>query len=273
MRSLNTSLPGGSGTSSRSHVSDPPEQLLTAFKAAALSVTNLYKSAAADERRARSEGYQDALDDLLTFLDKAAIGLGDGEGWRVRRWATERLHGRESALHDSDDETDKTERASSPIIQRSQSSTRISTTPVPPRTESPGRAQPQPASVAVMSNIDEASVNLMPQSTFTFRSTHNYPEDAEMILSDLDISDNVRTTSHDAPVSFNASSTPGIALPRQTRSRHSNSNPRISQRSPSSLGRGVGQKRRIDFDDFFEIDNTRHGKDGFGGGGKRGRFA
>ena len=72
MRSLNTSLPGTSP--SKQHGSEPPEQLLQAFKAAALSVTKLYKTAALDQTRARSEGYQDALDDLLSFLDKEDIG-------------------------------------------------------------------------------------------------------------------------------------------------------------------------------------------------------
>ena len=54
MRSLNTSLPGATSTTAAPTTvkhQDPPEQLLTAFKAAALSVTNLYKSAAADQGR------------------------------------------------------------------------------------------------------------------------------------------------------------------------------------------------------------------------------
>ncbi len=68
----------------------PPEQLLQAFKTAALSVTNLYKSAVTDQNNSRAAGYQDALDDLLRFLDSENLGLQDGEGWRVRQWATER---------------------------------------------------------------------------------------------------------------------------------------------------------------------------------------
>ena len=77
MRSLNTSLPR---TSPRRN-QQPPEELLSAFKAAALSVTNLYKNAASEQARSRAAGYQDALDDLLSFLDKENLGLGDGEGW------------------------------------------------------------------------------------------------------------------------------------------------------------------------------------------------
>ena len=71
----------------------PPEQLLQAFKSAALSVTNLYKSAVQDQNNSRAAGYQDALDDLLRFLDSENLGLQDGEGWRVRQWVTERYVG------------------------------------------------------------------------------------------------------------------------------------------------------------------------------------
>lgn len=87
MRSLNTSLP----SSKRQRSSHPQTGLHQAFKAAAFSVTQLYKAAAADEDAARSAGYQDALEELLGFLDDNSLGLGDGEGWRVRQWATERL--------------------------------------------------------------------------------------------------------------------------------------------------------------------------------------
>src|SRR5450432_3759901 len=110
MRSLNTSLPGASP--SKQQMPEPPEQLLSAFKAAALSVTKLYKTAAVDLARARSEGYQDALDELLAFLDKEDIGLTDGEGWRIRRWATERLD------VESEDEPGQPERGSSPVLER-----------------------------------------------------------------------------------------------------------------------------------------------------------
>jgi hypothetical protein len=269
MRSLNTSLPRATPSKPQA---DPPEQLLTAFKAAALSVTNLYKSAAADQGRARSEGYQDALDELLAFLDKEDIGLSDGEGWRVRRWATERLDGRDSVsqnMESDDDVSEKTERGSSPILQRSQSVTRVSPGANSRRTVSPVRAEPQVLPTLPVSSAEEAPVNILPpQSTFTFRSLQAYPQDADVILSDLESSDSTRTQSHDGSVSSN---TPGITITRPSRARHSNPS-RISTRTPSTIGRGAGQKRKINFGDFFDIGNLGH-KDGGGGGGKRGRFA
>ncbi|PVH85368.1 hypothetical protein DL98DRAFT_409449 [Cadophora sp. DSE1049] len=281
MRSLNTSLPGATptaaGASTTTKHQDPPEQLLTAFKAAALSVTNLYKSAAADQGRARAEGYQDALDELLTFLDKEDIGLSDGEGWRVRRWATERLDGRDSMTTnmESDDEaSDKAERGSSPIIQRSQSSSRIPTTSNPIRAVSPVRTESAPPPTIISTCVDSAPNSIPPQATFTFRSTHPYPQDADLILSDLDISDSTRAPNHDGSVTSHTSNaaSSGLGVARPPRTRHNN-HTRVSTRPNSTIGRGAGQKRKINFGEFFDIGNLGQGRDGFGGGGKRGRFA
>ena len=73
MRSLNKSLP---------KTRRQPD-VHQSFRTAALNVTNLYKSALADLDRARTDGYQEALDDLLAFLDKENMGLGDGAaGWK-----------------------------------------------------------------------------------------------------------------------------------------------------------------------------------------------
>ncbi len=267
MRSLNTSLPRTSSPP-KQQTNSPPEQLLTAFKAAALSVTNLYKSAAADQGRARAEGYQDALDELLGFLDKEDIGLSDGEGWRIRRWATERLDGRDSTSQnmESDDEvTDKRERASSPVLQRSQSATRIplvvpslrAVSPAPARTES------APPPTIPTTPIVEATQVVPPQTNFTFRSAYPYPQDADIILSDLESSENTRTSTHDVsnPTSTNTG----------RRTRHNNYSARVNTRPVTTIGRGAGQKRKINFGEFFDIGNLG-GKDGSGGGGKRGRF-
>ncbi|KAF7905416.1 uncharacterized protein EAF01_005937 [Botrytis porri] len=275
MRSLNTSLPGGKSPSKQLN-SEPPQQVLIAqFKAAALSVTNLYKTAAADQGRARAEGYQDALDELLSFLDKEDIGLSDGEGWRIRRWATERLDGRDTASHnDSDDEVlEKGDRGSSPVIQRSQSSSHISaSTSKPTRTASPMSAEtaPPPAAV-VLPDPEPPTITALPQGTFTFRSSQQYPQDPDILLSDLDLSDKNRPQPHD---NFGNQSA-GISLtrPSRTNARHSNHSSRLNSRSSTTqINRGAGQKRKINFGDFFDLGNLGHGDDSFGGGGKRGRF-
>ena len=268
MRSLNTSLPGGSPSK---QVNEPPEQILSAFKAAALSVTKLYQTAAADQGRARSEGYQDALDDLLAFLDKEDLGLSDGEGWKIRRWAAERVDGRETQSMESEDETaEKTDGISSPDIHRSTSATRLSAT----RTASPAPAR-EPAVPPALTNTPPASDSANPrppQGAFTFQSAQQYPADSDMNLPVLsnDPSENPREGSHTSNPS-----TITITRPR-TNQRHASHSARQSARTAASLGRGAGQKRKItigDVTEFFDFSNFGNGKDNFpGGGGKRGRF-
>jgi hypothetical protein len=272
MRSLNTSLPGTSPP--KQYSGEPPEQLLQSFKAAALSVTKLYKTAAADLGRARAEGYQDALDELLAYLDKEDIGLSDGEGWKIRRWATERLDGRDSVSQnmESDDESgDKLDRASSPEIHRSQSTTRLSPAAAAVRTSSPARTESQPPPTIITPN--EATVLTPPQGVFTFRSPQQYPQDADITLSDLGLSEGTRTQTHDGQQSPHTSGAPiTITRPSRTNARHANHSTRINSRSSTSISRASGHKRKINFAELFDISNSGHCKDAFGGGGKRGRF-
>ncbi|RKF74862.1 hypothetical protein GcM1_237074 [Golovinomyces cichoracearum] len=270
MRSLNTSLPGTTPIKQP----DPPEQLLAAFKAAALSVTNLYKSAASNQGEARLEGYQNAIDELLNFLDKENIGLNDGEGWRIRRWATERLDGRDMTSHntESDDEADKTDRGSSPVCPRANNLTRIS----PPasnnrRILSPIRRDPTPPSI-VSANEENITTIPTPLTAFTFQASYPYPQDADIVLADLE-SEGSRTSNTDSSILPHASlQASGITLPRLPRAR-SNHPARHGSKAAGSLGKGVGQKRKINYGDFFDIGNGGYGRDNLGGGGKRGRFA
>lgn len=277
MRSLNTSLPT---SSPKARSAQPPEQLLQAFKTAALSVTNLYKTAASDQARARQAGYQDALDDLLAFLDKQNLGLGDGEGWRVRKWATERLDGSPPAHNgsDTDDERgeiEKRARSSSPVIQRKSSRdlhlNRQATRSVSPvRTES---APPAPPTTVQQ----QSSVFPRPEA-FTFRSLHPYPQDVDMQLPDPAIS-NTATQPEIQPqlqINTTTSSVRVDVVPRGSRTphRHGHSSRHNTRSSTSTrnLGSGAGSKRRIPFGDFFDLGSLGDGKDGSGGGGKRGRF-
>lgn len=270
MRTLDTSLPGASPSKAQS--AENPEQLLNAFKAAALSVTKLYKTAAADQGRARAEGYQDALDDLLAFLDKEDIGLSDGEGWRIRGWATERLDGRDTVPESDDDSAEKADGTASPEFTRSHSATRLSPSAGASRAMQPARADSQPPPTIVTPiNTPTASdpSNMMPpQGIFTFRSSHVYPQDADITLSDLDLSDGTRAQNHDTSVTSHASGPPiTISRPNRTNSRQSG---RLNSRVTNPLSR-PGQKRKINMADFFDISNSGQ-KDGSGGGGKRGRF-
>lgn len=274
MRSLDTSLPGTSP--SKAQAAEPAEDLLNAFKAAALSVTKLYKTAADDKGRARAEGYQDALDELLAFLDKEDIGLSDGEGWRIRAWATERLDGRDTVsqhMESEDESVEKMDRSLSPEIHRSQSATRLSSTNGEQRTASPTRTAsqaPPSLSTSTSTPTPSESTAIPPQGVFTFRSSHTYPQDPDITLSNLDLSDGTRTQ-NDGSVTSHAPNPPITVTRPRTNTRHNTHLARLNARS-SNPSRGSEKKRKINMADFFDISNSGFGKDGFGGGGKRGRF-
>ncbi|KAL6721379.1 hypothetical protein ACLMJK_000482 [Lecanora helva] len=270
MRSLNTSLP----RSSRRRSDPPPEKLIQTFKAAALSVTNLYKTAAAEQIRAREAGYQEALDALLTFLDKENLGLDDGEGWRVRQWATERLDGSPLSHggNDSDDdrgEAEKEERISSPVAQ-----------PAENQDKTQLRHPSQPRSVAQDDSTPPISTEpqrdpLSSPEVFSFRSAHMYPQDTDMQT--LDGSDNTPHQPESQSPTQLSSASPAVRLevvPRASRTPHRNN--RHNTRAAAgarSLGTGAGSKRAFRFGDYeFDLGGPGDGKDGTGGGGKRQRF-
>jgi hypothetical protein len=263
MRSLNRSLPS---TPPRRRKGQPTEQLLQAFKSAALSVTNLYKTAAADQATAHESGYQDALEDLIGFLDKEGLGLGDGEGWKVRQWATERLHGYGHASSESDEETeeDKRARSSSPVLQRKPSRETMQLPPQEPTNARSDSAPPVAENPAAPVQVSETQPEPPSQSEFTFRASHAYPVDADMETSETLNPTNVAITRPSRRLEV-------LSRPPRTSTRHNTRQTRGSS-SLGSLGLGSGVKRKVPFGDFFDLSNLGNGKDAFGGGGKRGRF-
>lgn len=272
MRNLRTSLP----STARRHASQPPEELMQAFKQAALSVTNLYKTAASEQARGYQEGYQDALEELLRFLDKENLGLQDGEGWRVRQWATERYQGSNRQTHvpsenEEDAEDDARGRSSSPIDQRKENlhasvpqaqDENASAPTVAPRSESaPPMAPPGQTGSPIRTS---AASFAMPTADFTFQSTLQPPATHDIDMSNGDANPNGNPN--------NANTFQINLIPRQSRT------PRRDSRNTSTrLGPGAGTKRGFPTIDFFDIGgfDTRDGrdKDGSNGGGKRGRFA
>lgn len=272
MRSLNTSLPRSPRRS------QPPEQLLQAFKTAALSVTNLYKTAAVDQARARTEGYQEALGEMLQFLDKEELGLRDGEGWRVRRWATERLDARSppvSTGNDSDDdrrEGRRQARSSSPVMQRGEvlQGRQTSTPPSPVRSV--------PTTSHTSAPVQQVNATTTRPDIFTFTSPHPYPQDVDMPPLETVNSNTSQSESHPpAPSSTLAPTVRVEVVPRGSRTPHRNGthSSRHSNRNANptrSLGTGAGTKRRIQFGDYFDIGNLGDGRDGSDRGSKRGRL-
>lgn len=233
-----------------------PEHLLDVFRTAALSVTKLYKSSINAQKKARAEGYQDCLDDILQFLDKERLGLSDGEGWKIRAWANERLDNGDLPPQldamESDDDSEKQDAISSPEIHRSNSSASLPRV-AESQVQTPAQ-EPQPEVPKAMAGedivIDELEATVVPtRATFDFTSPHAYPQDAQtnLNLASLRLSDTARPHEHTASHSTNAST------PRKTSRRHGLKNGRSGRplnRGPSQAAR-AGTKRPMDFEGFF----------------------
>ncbi|KAI0134068.1 hypothetical protein BJ170DRAFT_183488 [Xylariales sp. AK1849] len=258
----------GSSPTKNSGGNDSPEQLLDAFRAAALSVTKLYKTSATAQTKARSDGYQDCLDDLLAFLDKQHIGLSDGEGWQIRRWATERLDGRDGVANtiESEDEVEKNEPASSPELHRSNSNPVLSTARNEPETTTDSAPPPTAQQQSDVTSSTQAPQIVVPtQDNFTFQSPMTFPPDSDFNMSNLDLSD-----SRNNPTTSSSTQHHATSHPLRVRNSRGVQRPRVS----SHLSRGAGSKRKINIAEIFDL-GSLGGKDVFGGsgGGKRSRHA
>lgn len=247
MRSLNTSLP-----STHPSRPPPPEQLLAAFKSAALSVTHLYKSAVTDQSNSRAAGYQDALDDILRFLDTENLGLQDGEGWQVRQWVTERYDGTANqAQVESDGEP-------------SESGQHNQAEHMPVAEDSREAPEPEPQVDASMkeTTAEATSTAAESQPVYRFTAGGSSPRVEEVPSS---------SPSHQEP-----SSPPPIKVEfvnRVQRTPHRRGGQRHNTRTQHrELTSTAGTKRKMQFPDFFDISNVGSGE-GSGGGNKRTRMA
>lgn len=270
MRHLSTSLP-------RTRRRQDQPELLGDFRAAALSVTNLYKSAAASQDRARAAGYQDALDELLAFLDRENLGLMDGEGWRVRQWATERLDDGAQKPAVSDDEEE--------VVQEEQK--KPAAAPVPSSEPTDAAMAPRRTAVSEPPQAPLQAQTPPPQShanpyasvpsidDFTFRSSHAYPtnHDRGQIQQSMDLDATTPTTS-------TPPSTESVRIiSRPARGRHTNHQRQRLNGTPAvslNLTGAAGSKRKWPYQDFFDISGFngfegKDGKEGGGGGGKGGK--
>lgn len=239
----------------------PPEQLLQAFKTAALSVTNLYKSAAADQNNSRAAGYQDALDDLLRFLDSNNLGLQDGEGWRVRQWATERYdHSTNHASSDTEDPKPAATEMARDDAREDQESASNDTRTV----DDPREANQREATTTQRHHRHDSAPPL-------FRFTAGLSNQGS---DDMQVNDEPTSPQMQAE----ASSPPPIQVQvvnRTNRAAHRNSNSRHGRPVHRPQSSAAGAKRKLQqVPDFFDISNINFKDDQEGGAsGKRSRLA
>lgn len=254
MRTLNTSLPHAySGRPA------PPEQLLQAFRTAALSVTNLYKAAVTDQSNNRQAGYQDALEDLLGFLDRENLGLQDGEGWRVRQWITERFDGTANQHASSETDDDKSEadlhnHSTTTKNEQNEQNEPASTT----EEQSSGASSLQPNTEQTQGNISASAPIFIfsgGKSANDDMQTDDRPPTPEEIPT--------RQSSPPAPIRVELVNRNTRLASKPSSSRH---NARSSIRDFTFT---AGSKRKLHFPDFFDISNINPRDDT---NSKRGRF-
>lgn len=261
MRSLNTSLPSTRPA--------PPEQLLQAFRNAALSVTNLYKSAVTDQGSARQAGYQEALEDLLSFLDRENLGLQDGEGWRVRQWATERYDGSASHQQGAEEDDDRSEvdprpRSVSPVKEEEPAPS------IPTRTETPkAESSTQTEEPSLPRDSEQAPT---PIFHFSGNMSSNEPDNMQTDENahSVDGADNIPSSSSGPAIRLELLNNYGSRTPHRHGNQRNANRPNNREFTFTS-----GTKRKLQFPDFFDISNIGP-RDGFGGGpgsNKRGRLS
>jgi hypothetical protein len=105
--------------------------------------------------------------------------------------------------------------------------------------------------------VEEVDLVVPTQDNFNFQASYPYPHDEALRLANLNLSD-----------SQNISPSNTRTTPRSGRNRNGRTGGR------TSLGRGAGQKRKVNLAEIFDLGSLEHGngKDMFGGG-KRSRFA
>jgi hypothetical protein len=239
--------------------------LLDAFRGAALSVTKLYKTASQHLAKARADGYQDCLEDLILFLDKESFIGSAEDAARIRRWAAERQEGRETVSQslESEDEVDsKPDAASSPVVMRACIPPQPTTTryEVHMKDHSPPAPASAPPTVAPISEVPPIVVPT--RDVFTFQSNVPYPPyPPDISLDGLDLSD---SQSHNRHAPTTNTSTP-TSTTRHPRGRNGRAPPR------GTAARMSGQKRKVNLDEIFDLSSLGHGKDVFGNG-KRSRL-
>lgn len=251
LTSLSSTLPSQSRGSRESQYDYPPADLMSAFKQAAMSVTTLYKCANTEIERARKQGYQDALDDLLHLINSDRV-YANSEVVKIREWA---LSKRRKAGADGQGGVHRGDSVDETEDERGQSRAAGSSSPIreaEPPIQAQTQQQPMPSDPVSSPSYESTPTPPSPPqayrpspkevpSSFSFRSHCHVPRHSPStpkvpILEDIELPD----TMSESPVSTPLSEQ---SLHHIT---HSNFSP-TSQRSSSG-----GWKRRFPFD-FLEL--------------------
>ncbi|KAH9169168.1 hypothetical protein EDB89DRAFT_1986934 [Lactarius sanguifluus] len=163
MESLNLNALAGSLPTS--NLANAEKELLNNFRAAALSITNLYRSSRTTSKRSYNSGYAAACADLLQMIQQ---GVSDSETplsiGRVMDWVEARLEAvraREEEELEEDEENSSKKEGQASKLKASSTLARASSAPAVPQQQSP-REQPGPLPPSKLSQSITAAPNPRP---------------------------------------------------------------------------------------------------------------
>lgn len=166
MESLNLNALAGSLPTS--NLANAEKELLNNFRAAALSITNLYRSSRTTSKRSYNSGYAAACADLLQMIQQ---GVSDSETplsiGRVMDWVEARLEAvraREEEELEEDEETSSKKEGQASKLKASSSLARASSAPAVPQQHQSPREQPGPLPPSKLSQTITAAPNTRPST-------------------------------------------------------------------------------------------------------------
>ncbi len=227
-----------------SEVESSSALLMSNFKQAALTVTTLYKSAAAELDRSRKEGrlegYNDCLDDLLTLLVKIEGRADANTTEQLRQWALSRRRkvGRPKPRKQ---QADRTDRDTSVESDTPTERPRSSSPPFPHGAETlPPNCRSKPSNPP-----PRTSLNPPQAPAFTFRSDQHLPRHVPPPPETVDVE--LPDTDFNSPPS-----SPQIIPQGGYHSRSSRSS--LPPGNGHGTPRRAGNKRRFgNLNDFFDL--------------------
>ncbi|KAK6530674.1 hypothetical protein TWF281_007513 [Arthrobotrys megalospora] len=305
MTSLSSTLPGNNQNSSSSSsstrrpqnpskqhspdIADDGQNLIEAFQSAARSVTQLYRSSAALIRNSRSDGYTDALSDVLEAIDnESAYNDPSLALSRIRDWVIDRRH----EMKGGSTSGNATGRSGSmPPQQQREMSTESEMDDT--NNNSNGKEEEQQRREETRPDVSyqdlhyqqplHMNVQSIPQFSFQpLNPLPQYPSQTPDVIEPL------HSPGVDGIFTFNSPVTTQQMMPHGRTTGAGNKVPLAPRSNNAGLGGGAGTKRRNQFVDFFDLSgfgnfgmNGGTGRDfgncgGGGGGGqgnaKRGKF-
>ncbi|KAK6355712.1 hypothetical protein TWF718_000105 [Orbilia javanica] len=300
MTSLSSTLPGNNQNSSSSRrpqnsskqhspdIADESQNIIEAFQSAARSVTHLYRSSAALIRSSRTDGYTDALSDVLEAIDnESAYNDPSLALSRIRDWVIDRRHeikggvAAGNAAGRSDSMPPRQQREMSAESEMDDGTNNNSGKDEEQQRREETR-QDVPYPDLQQQDLEQPQMNVQSIPQFSFQPLHPLPQYPSQTP---DVIEPLQSPGVDGIFMFNS---PAMTqqMPNGRSSSSGNKVPLAPRSNNAGLG-GAGTKRRNQSVDFFDLGgfgnfgmNGTPGRDfgnwGGGGGGqgnaKRGKF-